>query len=256
MNFTDFYYVLGIRIAAINIPDLINTIFSYINSVKKGYIIMRDIHGLVLAQNSNEIMKAHKFAALVVPDGMPLVWIGKLKGFKKIDRCYGPDLMLATMKETTNNGFRHFFYGGKPGVAEKLKSIMETRFKGVNIVGTFTPPFRALNKTEEIELITLVSKLKPDIIWTGVSTPKQELFMYEFLSKLETKVIIGVGAAFDFHTGRIKQAPSWIQRSGFEWLFRIFQEPGRLWKRYLIIIPTFIFLYIQEILRIKRFNSS
>ncbi|MEE9189592.1 MAG: WecB/TagA/CpsF family glycosyltransferase, partial [Candidatus Neomarinimicrobiota bacterium] len=248
--------ILGINICATNIPEILKSIYTFIRSDEKHYVIIRDIHGLIQAHNSEPVMKAHTRASLVVPDGMPLVWIGKLKGFKEIDRCYGPDLMLAVMKESVKNGYRHFFYGGKPGVAEDLESIMEIKFPSVNVVGIYTPPFRPLNQAEEIELIALVSKVKPDIFWVGISTPKQEIFMHDYLSKLETKVMIGVGAAFDLHTRRIKQAPVWIQRSGFEWLFRIFQEPTRLWKRYLFVIPAFIFLYIQEIFKIKHSDTQ
>jgi N-acetylglucosaminyldiphosphoundecaprenol N-acetyl-beta-D-mannosaminyltransferase len=137
-------------------------------------------------------------------------------------------------------GWRHFFYGGAPGVVEELKARLEQRFPGLNVVGTFTPPFRPLNAEEENALIAAVAAAKPDLIWVGLSTPKQERFMAAYLPKLETSLMLGVGAAFDFHAGKVKQAPRWIQRSGLEWAYRIGQEPRRLWKRYARNNPLFI----------------
>ena len=250
----EYFKILGIRITATNIYECKTLINNAINGKINQYIVIRDVHGIVQSHKSQAVKVAHDHAAYVLPDGMPLVWIGKIKGSKSIDRCYGPDLMLAIMGESVEKGYKHFFYGGNSGVANRLKSEMENRYPGVKIVGTYSPPFRPLNKSEELELENLIDELKPDILWVGLSTPKQELFMYENLNKLNAKLMIGVGAAFDFHTGIIKQAPALVQRLGFEWAYRIFQEPRRLWKRYLISIPTFIFYYILELLKLKNFN--
>ncbi|MFC1550451.1 WecB/TagA/CpsF family glycosyltransferase [Candidatus Neomarinimicrobiota bacterium] len=250
----EYFKILGIRITATNIHECKTLINNAINGKINQYIVIRDVHGIVQSHKSQAVKAAHDHAAYVLPDGMPLVWIGKIKGNKSIDRCYGPDLMLAIMDESVEKGYKHFFYGGNSGVANRLKSEMENRYPGVKIVGTYSPPFRPLNKSEELELENLIDELKPDILWIGLSTPKQELFMYENLNKLNAKLMIGVGAAFDFHTGIIKQAPALVQRLGFEWAYRIFQEPRRLWKRYLISIPTFIVYYILELLKLKNFN--
>jgi N-acetylglucosaminyldiphosphoundecaprenol N-acetyl-beta-D-mannosaminyltransferase len=172
---------------------------------------------------------------------MPLVWLGKHHvGGSWIERVYGPDLMLELFEATRDGGVRHFFYGGAPGVAEELKSRLEARFSGVNIVGTYSPPFRPLNAEEEGDLAAKVREAKPDLMWVGLSTPKQERFMAEYLPKLDVTVMLGVGAAFDFHSGRVRQAPRWIQRSGFEWFYRLCSQPRRLARRYLINNPLFL----------------
>jgi N-acetylglucosaminyldiphosphoundecaprenol N-acetyl-beta-D-mannosaminyltransferase len=171
---------------------------------------------------------------------MPLVWLGRHYLGSRVDRVYGPDLMLNLMAATRSRPCRHFFYGGAPGVAEELKARLEKRFPGVNICGTYTPPFRPLTAEEETELVEVIHVRRPDIIWVGLSTPKQERFMAHYLRKLETTLMVGVGAAFDFHSGRVRQAPRWVQRSGFEWFYRMATEPRRLARRYLVNNPLFL----------------
>jgi N-acetylglucosaminyldiphosphoundecaprenol N-acetyl-beta-D-mannosaminyltransferase len=184
---------------------------------------------------------------------MPMVWLGKLKGFKEMNRVYGPDLMLGIMEISKQFGIRHFFYGGANGVANELKRRFEERFPGIQILGAYEPPFRPLNSDEEDELQQVVNETKPDIFWVGLSTPKQEKFMAAYQNKLDVTLMVGVGAAFDFHSGRIKQAPRWMQRSGLEWLFRLCVEPKRLWRRYLSNNPRFIFRIACQLLGIKKF---
>ena len=182
---------------------------------------------------------------------MPLVWLGRRKVGRFVDRVYGPDLMLEVFKATEGTEFRHFFYGGAPGVAEELKARMESRFPKTTICGVYCPPFRPLNAVEENEFIALIREKKPDIIWVGLSTPKQECFMAEYLPKLDTTLMFGVGAAFDFHSGRVKPAPRWIQRSGFEWLYRMVRDPKRLARRYLVNNPLFVVRIARQLVREK-----
>ena len=177
---------------------------------------------------------------LTMPDGMPTVWVGKWQGFRGVDRVYGPDLMLEICELSISKSYTHFLYGGKPGVAERLKSTLERRFSGIRILGTYCPPFRPSNKAEERELIERVADLKPDLFWVGLSTPKQERFMAEFIHKLDTKLMLGVGAAFDIHAGLLKDSPTWLKSMGLQWLHRLYQEPRRLWKRYLVNNPKFV----------------
>jgi N-acetylglucosaminyldiphosphoundecaprenol N-acetyl-beta-D-mannosaminyltransferase len=177
---------------------------------------------------------------LCTPDGMPMVWMGKIAKHREMDRVYGPDLMELICASSPKRGWRHFLYGGAEGVAKQLKARLEERFPGLQVVGTYTPPFRPLNVEEQRHLAQMVEEARPDIFWVGLSTPKQEKFMFEYLPKLNTTLMVGVGAAFDFHSGRVKQAPRWIQRSGLEWLFRLCQEPRRLWRRYLRNNPLFV----------------
>jgi N-acetylglucosaminyldiphosphoundecaprenol N-acetyl-beta-D-mannosaminyltransferase len=193
----------------------------------------------------------HSF--LTTPDGMPTVWMGRWQGFREMQRVYGPDLMLRVCEFTQPRSFTHFLYGGAPGVAEELKRRLEQRFPGLKVVGTYTPPFRPLTSEEEQGLARLVSGLKPDIFWVGLSTPKQEQFMAQYWQRLEATLFFGVGAAFDFLAGRIRQAPRWMQRSGLEWLFRLGCDPGRLWKRYLRNNPLFLLRALCQLTRIKKY---
>ena len=186
-------------------------------------------------------------ALLVVPDGMPTVWVGRAQGLGQISRVFGPDLMEELCRRSVEKGFTHFLYGGKPGVAEELKSNLEQWFPNIRIVGTITPPFRPLAANEEAELEDLITQLRPDLIWVGLSTPKQERFMSDFVSRLPFGVMIGVGAAFDIHTGRLKDAPDWIKNAGLQWMHRLCQEPSRLWKRYLVNNSAFLWrLFLQS----------
>jgi len=192
-------------------------------------------------------------AFLCTPDGMPMVWLGKIHGFKEMDRVYGPDLMLDVCRWSEDSGCRHFFYGGAPGIAEQLAERLRVRFPRLNVAGFYTPPFRALAAGEEVQLSETVRAARPDIIWVGLSTPKQEKFMSEYLPKLETTLMVGVGAAFDFHAGRVKQAPQWMQRGGLEWFFRLCSEPRRLWKRYLRNNPLFVLKIGAQLLRLRKY---
>ena len=164
-----------------------------------------------------------------------------------MDRVYGPDLMLSLLAESQRNGFTNFFLGGAEGVADDLASRMVARFPGLQIVGTYCPPFRPLTDRERDDLVAMVNRARPDLVWVGLGAPKQDLFMAEYHDVFRTKVMIGVGAAFDFHTGRVQQAPRWMMRNGLEWLFRLGVEPLRLGPRYLRNNPAFIWhIFLQE----------
>jgi N-acetylglucosaminyldiphosphoundecaprenol N-acetyl-beta-D-mannosaminyltransferase len=183
---------------------------------------------------------------------MPLVWEGRRNGFAEVDRVYGPDLMSAVCRESVVHGWTHFLYGGKMGVAEELSAILQTRFPGIRILGNWYPPFRPLSDEETSSFIGRVHELRPDIIWVGLSTPRQEFFMAEYLSKLDVTLMLGVGAAFDIHTGRMQDAPAWLKKMGLQWLHRLWQEPRRLWKRYFYIVPHFIGLLALQRLGIRK----
>ncbi|MEO6182474.1 MAG: WecB/TagA/CpsF family glycosyltransferase [Verrucomicrobiota bacterium] len=245
--------VLGVGVSAINLEMAKSAFVDAVQNQKRGYVCVTGVHGVMESQDDPKIRAIHNNAFLVTPDGMPMTWMGRLQGFSQMNRVYGPDLMLEIMEISRASGFRHFFYGGADGVARELKTKMEKRFPGIEIVGTYEPPFRALNTDEEYELKRLVAESKPNILWVGLSTPKQEKFMAEYLPKLDVTLMVGVGAAFDFHSGRIVQAPRWMQRSGLEWLFRLCVEPKRLWKRYFKNNPRFAVLAACQLLRIKKF---
>ncbi len=198
------------------------------------------------AQDDSKFKRILNESLLTTPDGMPTVWIGRDRGFSDMRRVYGPDLMLNVCRRFVDRGCNHFLYGGEPGVAENLAEHLEKIVPGVRIVGTYTPPFRPLNLAEERDLIRSVRELRPDFFWVGLSTPKQERFMAEYIDKLDTKVMLGVGAAFDILSGRVKDAPNWIKTCGLQWLHRLNQEPRRLWRRYLINNPKFVYMLLRD----------
>lgn len=248
------FNVLGIGISAINLEMAKQAILEALQERRKGYICVTGVHGVSEAQKDEELRRILNRAFLNTPDGMPMVWVGKWSGLRFVDRVYGPDLMQEVFRSTQHSDFTHFFYGGAPGVAEDLKARLESRFPAVKIVGTFSPPFRALTSEEEKRFVETVRRLRPDVIWVGLSTPKQEKFMAQYVSRLDATLLVGVGAAFDFHAGRVRQAPRWIQRSGFEWLYRLCQEPRRLWKRYLKNNPLFILRLIGQAMGLRKYQ--
>jgi len=246
--------VLGVGVSAINLAQGAQLILEAVRQNRKGYVAVTGVHGVSEAQTDREFRRILNSAFLNTPDGMPMTWVGRLQGFKKMDRVYGPDLMLELCAASIDGSVRHFLYGGAPGVAEALQSSLESRFPGLCVCGTYTPPFRPLNPEEESKLVTQINSLPPDIFWVGLSTPKQERFMAAYLHKLPVKIMIGVGAAFDIHSGRVRQAPYWMQRSGLEWFFRLSQEPGRLWKRYLIKNPLFVARILAQFTGLRRYS--
>lgn len=247
--------ILGIGISAINLELACQTIGEWASNHGQHYICVTGVHGVMESQRDKKLMRIHNSAGLVTPDGMPLVWLCNLKGFRGVERVYGPDLMLALCKDSASKGFRHFLYGGTPEVLNQLTVNLQQRFPSINIVGTLSPPFRSLTPDEDEKVIELINSTCPHIIWIGLSTPKQEYWMADHVDKLNARVMIGVGAAFDFHAGVKRQAPRWMQNIGMEWLFRLCTEPRRLWKRYLINNPLFILLIIAQALGLKRYPN-
>jgi len=246
--------VLGVGLSAINLGSAVELMAEALNERRKGYITVTGVHGVIEAQDDPGFRRILNQSFLCTPDGMPMVWMGRLRGHKEMRRVYGPDLMLEVCEWSQKNSCRHFFYGGAPGVAELLRDKLTARFPGLQMVGCFTPPFRALNADEVSELQLMIREVRPDILWVGLSTPKQEKFMAEFLPQLDVTLMVGVGAAFDFHSGRVKQAPRWMQRSGLEWFYRLCSEPRRLAKRYLRNNPRFLWRVASQLLGLKKYS--
>jgi N-acetylglucosaminyldiphosphoundecaprenol N-acetyl-beta-D-mannosaminyltransferase len=245
--------VLGVGISDLDQDRAREFLFQTAREGRRGYVTVTGVHGVSEAQNDPTLREIFRRALLVTPDGMPMVWMGKLQGHDSMQRVYGPDLMLNLCEHSIAEGFTHFFYGGVPGIAEELQRQLEARFPGLKVVGTYTPPFRRLNDGEVSDLQQYVRGTRPDFFWVGLSTPKQERFMAQYMSILpEAKIFIGVGAAFDLLTGRVRQAPRWMQRTGLEWSFRLVQEPKRLWKRYLVNSPLFVFRAVRQLLRLRK----
>lgn len=244
------FRVLDVSVAAIQIPETIALLEEWIHKRgKPRYVAVTGMHGLTEAQHDSGFKLILNSAGLVVPDGMPLVWLGRLRGHKLARRVYGPELMVTFFESAARKGFRHFLYGGAPGIPERLAENLQKRFPGTIITGTYSPPYRALTGEEDSEAIKMVNDAKPDVIWVGLSTPKQERWMYEHRDIIQAPVMIGVGAAFDINAGMKKQAPQWMREHGFEWLFRLLQEPRRLWRRYLVNGSQFLFYVARDLIR-------
>lgn len=246
--------VLGVGISAINIPMALKTLDALIERKYRTYVCITGVHGVMESQTDPELRNIHNQAGLVTPDGMPMVWMSRLAGHKHVDRVYGPDLMLAVCEVSTEKGYRHFFYGGNEGVPELLRDKLQQKFPGLQVVGTYSPPFRPLTPEEDAAIVAQINAAQPDIVWVGLSTPKQERWMAAHLGKVQAPVMVGVGAAFDFHAGLKQQAPRWMQRSGMEWFFRMVSEPKRLARRYLQNNPRFVIAVLMQLLGLRRYK--
>lgn len=241
--------VLGVRVSAIGLDRAVDLACRAIQVGKKGYICLSGVHGVMEAQDDSSLQSILNGALLNLPDGMPMTWIGRFQGCTQMDRVFGPDFMKALCQASVDTGCRHFLYGGAPGVAEELEQSLKRMAPGLLVVGTYTPPFRALTQGEENKLFELLHNSQPDVVWVGLSTPKQERFMAEYSSRVQAPLMVGVGAAFDYHTGRIQDSPVWIKRAGMQWLHRLLQDPRRLWRRYLSNNPAFLWKMGLQLLR-------
>jgi len=246
--------ILGVGIDAVDMSMTVDVIESAVMDGRKGYVCVAGVHGVMEAFRDRNIALVFANAFLVVPDGMPTVWIGHLQGLEQMDRVFGPDLMRLLIARSETTGFSHFLCGGDYGVAEELRDTLQQEFPLARIVGTYTPPFRNMTTAEEHWLVEILNDLNPDIVWVGLSTPKQEKFMARLMPRLAPTVMIGVGAAFDFHTGRIKDSPAWVKQSGLQWCHRLMQEPSRLWKRYLVNNSQFLYEIGMQLTGMKHFD--
>jgi N-acetylglucosaminyldiphosphoundecaprenol N-acetyl-beta-D-mannosaminyltransferase len=243
--------VLGVKVSAIDLSRAVDMADRWIASENRGYVCVTGVHGVMEAQADPEFHRILNHAFINTPDGMPMSWVGHIQGLSQMDRVCGPDFMTAMCQLSVERGYRHFLYGGEPGVVDLLKGILQKRFPGLQVVGTYTPPFRNLNPEEEEELLTQVRESNPHILWVGVSTPKQERFMAHYVDRLQVPLLAGVGAAFDYHTGRIRDCPHWVKRAGLQWLHRLLQDPRRLWRRYLRNNPAFVWHITLQLLRLR-----
>jgi len=246
--------VLGVGVSAINMADALATIDSWVVKRDAHYVCVTGVHGVMESQRDEGLRRIHNAAGLVTPDGMPLVWLSRLRGVPHVGRVYGPDLMLACCERSVQRGYRHFLYGGGEGVAELLADRLRARFPGISIAGTYTPPFRPLTREESADVVDRINRADADIVWVGLSTPKQEHWMHAHAGLVRAPVLVGVGAAFDFLAGLKRQAPRWMQRGGLEWVFRLATEPRRLWRRYLVNNPLFVWRVLLQAMNAKRYE--
>jgi N-acetylglucosaminyldiphosphoundecaprenol N-acetyl-beta-D-mannosaminyltransferase len=237
--------VLGVGISAIDMAQAVAEITRWVEEGEQHYVCVTGVHGVMEARRDPELRRIHNASGLTTPDGMPMVWAGHRAGARNMRRVYGPDLMLALSELAARRGWSSFFYGGGPGVPDLLAERLGARFPGLRVAGTWSPPFRPLTAEEDQAIVERINRSGADLVWVGLSTPKQERWMAAHAGRLEAKALLGVGAAFDIHAGLLPQAPSWMQRLGLEWLYRLGREPKRLWRRYLHNNPRFV----VEILR-------
>jgi N-acetylglucosaminyldiphosphoundecaprenol N-acetyl-beta-D-mannosaminyltransferase len=246
--------VLGVGVSALNLPLAADTIEGWIRADRREYVCVTGVHGIIESRRDTTVRAIHNAASLVVPDGMPLVWLLRLAGHRNAGRVYGPDLMLCLLERSLSQNLTHFLYGATETTLEQLQANLTARFPRLQVVGTLAPPFRALTPAEDSEVTVAINRANPDVVWVGLSTPKQEIWMAEHRAQLNAKVLLGVGAAFDFHAGRHRQAPTWMQRSGLEWLFRLCQEPQRLGRRYLYNNPRFILEIVAQKTGLRKYS--
>ncbi|MFL5577821.1 MAG: WecB/TagA/CpsF family glycosyltransferase [Gemmatimonadaceae bacterium] len=231
--------VLGVPVSPINMSQALAAIFGWVARREQHYVCVTDVCGVMAGRHDDGLRRIHAEAGLVTPDGIPLVLLGRGRGYANVRCIHGPDLLLACCAASVARGYRHFFYGGAGDVAESLAAQLRARFPGLLVVGTHSPPFRPLADDEDAHIVRRINETGADFVWVGLSTPKQERWMRDHVGRLTAPVLVGVGAAFDYLSGRRPRAPRWMRRSGLEWCFGLATEPKRLWRRYLVDDPRF-----------------
>jgi N-acetylglucosaminyldiphosphoundecaprenol N-acetyl-beta-D-mannosaminyltransferase len=235
--------VLGVGVSTTSYEEVSAVCARWISQRPGGcarYICVTSVHGVMEARRDERVRRALNGADIVTPDGMPLVWALRSFGAASQQRVYGPNLMLALCGNAEKCGHRIFLYGGRPDTLETLEQSLRRRFPQLVIAGAYSPPFRPLTAEEDEQVYHMLREARADLIFVGISTPKQDLWMAEHARRMPGAVLIGVGAAFDFHAGRVPQAPGWMQARGLEWVYRLTKEPRRLWRRYVLVTPWFL----------------
>ncbi|MDI2124568.1 WecB/TagA/CpsF family glycosyltransferase [Yinghuangia seranimata] len=232
--------VLGVGVSTVNPRSALDEVTRWIDTGRREYVCVTGVHGVMEAQRDPELLRIHNASGLTVPDGMPMVWAGHRVGAGWMARVYGPDFMLDVLARAAERGWSSYLYGGAEGVPELLGERLVERFPGLKIAGAYSPPFRPLTEAEDAEVVERINASGADLVWVGLSTPKQERWMASHRERLAANVLFGVGAAFDQHAGRARPAPPWLQERGLEWAYRLVKEPRRLWRRYLRNNPAYL----------------
>jgi N-acetylglucosaminyldiphosphoundecaprenol N-acetyl-beta-D-mannosaminyltransferase len=249
--------VLGVPLALTDYERTMEWMDATIAAGRKGYVAVAAVHTVMACQEDPDLHAAVHGAALVVPDGQPLVWAMNLLGHQLPHRVYGPELMDRACARAARTGTRMFLYGGRnQGALVQLALNLRRRHPDLKIVGGYAPPFRALSAEEEDAVVAEVNRSRADVVWVGIGVPKQEKWMAAFRDRLDAPVLVGVGAAFDFHAGLVPQAPDWMQGVGLEWAYRLSKEPRRLWKRYARYNPLFVASFARQYARHRRFGAA
>jgi len=248
--------ILGVRVSAIDMDDAVSELERWIRERLSSYVCVTGVHGIMESRRDPELAQIHNRAGLVTPDGMPLVWMAQRLGHGNVRRVYGPDLMRRMSALSAQRGYRNFYFGGRPGTPERLQAALQAAHPGLQVVGTLSPPFGRISPEEDEAMVARINATAPDIVWVGLSTPKQERWMAAHLGRVRAPVMVGVGAAFDFLSGEKPQAPAWVQRNGLEWLFRLASEPRRLAGRYIRNNPAFIYHAACQLAAPERYRPA
>lgn len=238
--------VLGVGISAVSMADAVAEVARWVDEGERHYACVTGVHGVMESQRDRDLLRIHNASGLTTPDGMPMVWAGHRAGAAWMTRVYGPDLVLATCRRAAAEGWRTFFYGGKEGVADLMADRLTAHFPGLRVVGCWSPPFHDLTAEQDDAEVARINAARPDVVWVGLSTPKQERWMAAHIDRVDAAALIGVGAAFDIHAGVVPQAPVWMRERGLEWLYRLGHEPRRLWRRYLRNNPAFVLAVLRR----------
>jgi N-acetylglucosaminyldiphosphoundecaprenol N-acetyl-beta-D-mannosaminyltransferase len=248
--------VVGVAISTTSYGEVVDVCRQWIDNrrARDGatparYICVTSVHGIMIARDDGMVRQILNTADIATPDGMPIVWALRSFGVKKQTRVYGPVLMLHLCKNAEKHGHRIFLYGGREQTLVDLQMRLQAKFPDLQIVGSYSPPFRPLTDDEDRMVARQIEDSGAEIVFVGISTPKQEQWMYDHREKLPGVIMLGVGAAFDFHAGHVRQAPDWMQNNGLAWIFRLASDPRRLWQRYLLVTPRFLPLWAMQLMR-------
>ncbi len=242
--------VVGVPLALTDYEDTLDWIETKVSAGERGYICVCNVHTVMASHEDAELRRALIASSMNVPDGQPLVWALNALGHSLQDRVYGPELMARACERAPTSGQRIYLYGGRnQGALVQLALNLRRRYPGIKIVGGYSPPHRPLSPEEEALVAREINRARADVVWVGIGVPKQEKWMAAMRDRLSAPVLVGVGAAFDFHAGLVPQAPSWMQRAGLEWAYRLAHEPRRLWRRYTRYNPRFVQAFAAQVVR-------
>lgn len=247
--------ILGVNVAITNIQDAVDLITEHIEELKGKFICLSNVHTTVIAEKDLDYRKIQNAAFLALPDGSPLALVQRLRGFKEAEQVAGPDLMPGIWKATENTEISHYFYGSTQKTIDALEKNLRENYPGLKIAGMESPPFRPLTKEEDEAAVKRINDSGASIVWVGLGAPKQEQWMYEHQDRINA-LMLGVGAGFDFHAGTVKRAPGWMRRHYMEWLYRLLQDPKRLWKRYVGTNGKFVLLSVKDAFTWKKYVDS
>jgi N-acetylglucosaminyldiphosphoundecaprenol N-acetyl-beta-D-mannosaminyltransferase len=248
--------VLGVGISAVTMSQAVTEVARWVAERRQHYVCVTGVHGVMESRRDPVLTDIHNASGLTTPDGMPLVWASHWAGARHVERVYGPDLMLNLCALAARRGWSSYFYGGGKGVPELLARRLTERFPGLRVAGCWSPPYRPLTGEEDVDVVTRINAADPDLLWVGLSTPKQERWMAAHVSRVKAPALLGVGAAFDIHAGLLPQAPPVLQRHGLEWAYRLRREPRRLWRRYLRNNPVFVAAMLRHPARLRPIDAS